>query len=257
MNKLNFSQVARSLKTSISKHSPEILTGIGIAGLITAGVLAVTETPKALKLIEEKKKELHVEKLKPVETVQTTWKCYIPAVATATVSTVCLIGASRVSSKRNAALATAYTLSEAALREYKEKVIETIGEKKEQNIREAIAKDRIENNPVSNQTVIITDKGNTLCYDMWSDRYFRSDIETIKRIVNDLNRRMRDENYVSLNEFYAEIGLKYTEPGNLMGWNISRGYIDIHFSSHLTDAGDPCLAIEFYVAPQYDYDKLY
>lgn len=257
MNKPNFSQVARSLKTSISKHSPEILTGIGIAGLITAGVLAVKETPKALRLIEEKKKEQHVEKLKPVETVQAAWKCYIPAVATATVSTACLIGASRVSSKRNAALATAYTLSEAALREYKEKVIETIGEKKEQNIREAIAKDRIENNPVSKQTVIITDKGNTLCYDLWSDRYFRSDIETIKRIVNDLNRRMRNENYISLNEFYGEIGLKPTEPGNLMGWNIDRGYLDIHFSSHLTESGDPCLAIEFYVAPQYDYDKLF
>lgn len=257
MNKLNFSQIARSVKASVSKHSPEILMGIGIAGLITAGVLAVKETPKALKLIEEKKKEEQVVRLTPKETVQTTWKCYVPAVVTAGCSVACLIGSSRVNSKRNAALATAYKISETALNEYREKVIETIGEKKELAVREAIAKDRIEKHPVSGQTVIITDKGNTLCYDMWSDRYFRSDIETIKRIVNDLNRRMRDENYISLNEFYTEIGLKSTEPGSLMGWNIDKGYLDIHFSSHLTDTGDPCLAIEFYVAPQYDYDKLY
>lgn len=257
MNKLNFSQIGRTIKTSISKHSPEILMGIGIAGLVTAGVLAVKETPKALRLIEEKKQEEQVARLTAIETVQATWKCYVPAVVTAGCSIACLVGSSRVNHKRNAALATAYKISEAALNEYREKVIETIGEKKELALREAIAKDRVEKNPVSSQTVIITDKGNTLCYDMWSDRYFRSDIEAIKRIVNDLNRRMRDENYISLNEFYSEIGLKSTEPGDLMGWNIERGYIDIHFSSHLDDTGNPCLAIEFYVAPQYDYDKLY
>ena len=41
------------LKTSIKKHSPEILTGIGIAGMITTTVMAVRATPKALILIEE------------------------------------------------------------------------------------------------------------------------------------------------------------------------------------------------------------
>ena len=43
------------LKTSIKKHSPEILTGIGIAGMITTTVMAVRATQKALILIEERK----------------------------------------------------------------------------------------------------------------------------------------------------------------------------------------------------------
>ncbi len=37
-----------SLKTSIKKHSPEILTGIGIAGMITTTVMAVRATPKII-----------------------------------------------------------------------------------------------------------------------------------------------------------------------------------------------------------------
>ena len=44
-------------KYFIGKHSHEILTGLGITGMLTSTVLAVTATPKALQLIEHKKKE--------------------------------------------------------------------------------------------------------------------------------------------------------------------------------------------------------
>ena len=45
------------LCTAARKHSPEILTGIGIVGMISTTVLAVRATPKALMLIEEKKRD--------------------------------------------------------------------------------------------------------------------------------------------------------------------------------------------------------
>ena len=147
------SKFIRGAKISISKHSPEILTGIGIAGMITTTFLAVRATPKALELIEEKKDELNnkqveerldkngdlrdykeITKLKFPDLFKATWKCYIPAAVTSVVSIACLVGASSVHIKRNAVLATAYQLSETALTEYKEKVIETIGEKKEEVI---------------------------------------------------------------------------------------------------------------------------
>ena len=116
---------------------PAVASGkasFGIAGMITTTVLAVRSTPKALKLIEEKKKEEGVDKLTPAETVKTAWKCYIPAMVLGATSVGCLVGASRVSLRRNAALATAYKLSETALTEYREQVVETIGEKKEQGL---------------------------------------------------------------------------------------------------------------------------
>ena len=37
----------------LGKHSPEILTGIGIAGLLSSTVLAVKATPKAIILRDE------------------------------------------------------------------------------------------------------------------------------------------------------------------------------------------------------------
>ena len=146
MNKPNMADLFKSVKMAVSQHSPEILTGIGIVGMITTTVLAVKATPKALTLIEEKKEELELypgDKLTPVETVKVTWKCYIPAAVTGATSVACLIGTSSVNLRRNTALATAYNLSATALTEYKEKVIESIGEKKEQTIRDKVAEERV------------------------------------------------------------------------------------------------------------------
>ena len=255
MNKSNLSKIVKGIRTSITKHSPEILTGIGIAGMITTTITAVRATPKALILIEERKEEIDVDKLTPIELIKTTWTCYIPAAITGGLSIICLIGASSVNARRNAAIATAYALSESALKEYQEKVIETIGEKKEQTVRDAIAKDKIDKNPVSSREVIITEKGNTLCYDALSGRYFKSDIDKLKKAVNELNRRMRDEMYISLNEFYYEIGLNPTSIGDNLGWNIDYGYIELKFSSQLTDDGNPCLVIDYQVTPRYDYNR--
>lgn len=255
MNKLNLSQLAKNVQTAVKKHSPEILTGIGIAGMITTTVMAVRATPKALILIEEKKNDEDTDKLTPVETVKAAWSCYIPAAVTGALSVACLIGASSVNVRRNAALATAYTLSESALKGYQEKVIETIGEKKEQSIKDSIAKDKLDKNPVGKREVIITEKGNTLCYDAVSGRYFRSDIDIIKKAINEINRNMLTDMYVSLNDFYYEIGLDNTKLGDDLGWNVNEGLIDLDFSSQLATDGTPCLVIDYCVAPRYDYHK--
>ena len=252
MPKHSLASIAKSVRTAMKKHSPEILTGIGIAGMITTTVMAVKATPKALILIEEKKDELETDTLNGKEIVKAAWPCYIPAAVIGSISVFCLIGASSTNLRRNAALATAYTLSESTLKEYQEKVVETIGEKKERDIREQVSKEKMIKNPV--REVILTEKGgNTICYDVISGRYFKSDRDTISRVVNELNRQMRDEMYVTLNDFYYELGLDATKMGDDLGWNIDKGYIELAFSSHLDANGTPCLVIDYQVAPVYDY----
>lgn len=253
MKSTDISKIIFTVESAARKHSPGILTGIGIAGMVTAAVMAVKATPKALVLIEGKKNEDKIEKLTPVDTVKAAWKPYIPAAVTGTLSIACLISASSVNARRNAALATAYTLSESALKEYQEKVVEAIGDKKERAVREAVAKDRLEKTPLVSKEVIITEKGNTLCLDYVSGRYFKSDIDTIKKAVNELNRRMRCEMYVSLNDFYHEIKLSPIGLGDELGWNIDKGYIDPVFSSQLAEDGTPCLVISYLVEPRYNF----
>lgn len=256
MSKEGLKRTIKSAGRVLTKYSPGILTGIGIAGMIGATFMAVKATPKALYLIETKKEESEVEELTPVETIKTCWKCYIPATLTTVLSAACLIGASTVSAKRNAALATAYSISEAALREYQEKVVEVIGEKKEKAVRDAVAKDQIERDPVTKSEVVIIDSNsNTLCYEPLSGRYFKSTIDKIKKAEIKLDRQMIQEMYVSLNDFYWEIGLDGTDLGDKMGWNLSKGYMDLSFSSQLADDGTPCAVIVYGIPPVYDYQN--
>lgn len=250
------------LSKAARKHSPEIFTGIGIAGMLSTTVLAVRATPKALMLIEEKKREKKFAGEQPeltkVEIVKTAWKPYIPAAVTGVASIACLVGASSVNARRNAALAAAYALSETTLADYKEKVVETIGEKKAQEVKDAIAKDKIDNDPVSRKEIVITDKGETLFYDSLSGRYFKSDYESIRSAVNTLNEQLLLDEYITLNEFYEAIGLDSIEPlGEQLKWRVrpdssDKGLIQLDFSSQLTDDMTPCAVIGFSNPPKYD-----
>ncbi len=242
-----------STKGFLTKHSPEILTGIGVTGMIASTVMAVKATPKAMILLEEAKMEKG-EDLKPVEVVKAAWKPYIPALVTGVISASCIIGASTVSYKRNAALATAYTITEKTLVRYRDKVIETIGEKKEKEIRDKVSQDEVNEKPVSNTQVIITGKGKSLLMDKMTGRYFYSDIDTIKRTVNELNRQMNYQDYVSLNEFYYAIGLEGIKTGDDIGWNVSRGLIELDFGTCLTENDEACITIDYAVIPKYGFD---
>ena len=263
MNTMQLKAIFTDLSKAARKHSPEILTGIGIAGMLSTTVFAVRATPKALMLIEEKKREKKFAGEQPeltkVEVIKVAWKPYIPAAVTGAASVACLVGASSVNARRNAALAAAYALSETTLADYKEKVIETLGEKKAQEVKDAIAKDKIENDPVSPKEIVITDKGETLFYESLSGRYFKSDYEAIRSAVNTLNEQLLLDEYISLNEFYEAIGLDSIEPlGEQLKWRVrpdssDKGLIQLDFSSQLTE-GTPCLVVGFRNAPRYDYE---
>lgn len=258
MNKQTVTNFFKGIKAAASDHAPEILTGLGVAGMITTVVLAVKATPKALDLIEDAEEEKG-EVLTRVETVKVAWKPYIPAAVTGVVSTACLIGASSVSVRRNAALTAAYQLSTTALAEYKEKVVETIGEKKEKAIHDKMAQDKVDNNPPSKNEIIFTGGGDTLCLDALSGRYFKSDKNKIEKAVNSLNFRMTGgmEMSISLNEFYDAIGLSRLPMGEELGWRTDKGLIDLHYGAVLTADNEPCMVIEHLMPPEYGFHKMW
>ena len=255
MNTESIMKAARSVERQLIKRSPEILTAIGISGFIFSAVTAVKSTPKAMRIIDQKEIDEN-RRLTKGEIVKATWRCYAGPVLTGTLSTGCIIGANRIGAKRHAAIMAAYTLSETALKEYQEKAVEVVGKKKEQEIRDAVAKEKLAQNPLSStKEVLVTGKGETLCYEPLSGRYFVSDIEDIRKAVNDLNREMRDSMYISLNEFFDALDIRHTDLGDSLGWNIEKGYIDLDFSTQLADDSRPCLVIGHHNPPFYGFDR--
>lgn len=262
MNKQTVTNLFKDLGRSIKSHSPEILTGLGIAGMITTTVLAVKATPTAIEKIKMDSRKNHdgdPYAYTKKEAIKSAWKYYIPAVVTGGVSVACLIGANSVHARRNAALATAYQLSTTALTEYKEKVVETIGEKKEKTIREKIAQDKVDKIQPNSSEVVIVGKGDVMFLEPVSMRCFWSDIEHVRKIINDLNYRMVTgmEEYISLSQFYDEIGLSHTVNSDDIGWSLGRdGQIDMDFIPATNEDGKPCLMLDYMVSPRYDYTKL-
>ena len=253
MRKPNINEAFKSLKRSTSKYSPQILTGLGIAGVVTTTVLAIKATPKAVKLVEEEAYE-RKEELTPMEVVKVTRKCYIPTAVSMATSIACLICANSVNTKRNAALAAAYKISETAFIEYKDKVVETIGEKKEKTVREKIAEDKVKNNPPTQNTIIMTDSGTELFLEPVSGRYFKSDMEKIRRIENECNKKMLHDinGYMSLNDFYDELGLEHSSIGYELGWN-SYNLLEIDYIPQLLEDDKLCVVLEYTTGPKYDY----
>lgn len=221
-----FTKLLEGIGQKASEYSPQILMGIGIAGSITATVLAVKATPKALQLIEAKKEEEGVEKLTVVDTVKSTWKCYIPTAVTMTASTACLISSCSVSTRRMAALATAYKVSETALieykealREYRDSVIETVGEESEKKIKENFVNKQSESDQVTNKTVIVSNADSYKCLEVQTGREFVTTYLELKTAEVNLKERILNDGYASLNEMYDELDIERTDTGYDVGWN--------------------------------------
>ena len=251
----------KKLNNEIAKHSPVILVCLGITGMVTTVVMASKATPKAKDILEalhEKQEEAEEENtkvMKVLKDVKAVTPVYIPSIIMGSVTIACIIGSYSISTKRTAALATAYGISERTLKEYQSKVVETIGEKKEEKIRDEIVKDKVKNDPPSNHEVICPGTGDMLCYDAVFGRYFTSNIEKLRKIANDLNRKLSREMYVSVNEFCDEIDIPHTRLGNDIGWNVDDD-IDFDFTSTITEDDRPCLIVNYDICPRFDFRNL-
>ena len=250
-------KIFRSIKDFAVKRGPELCIAAGIAGMVGSIIFTAKATVKARAVVEETKEELEVEELPKVEVIRRTWKYYIPAAASFVASAVLIIFADHEHNKRNAALGMAYAGLETTLNATKEKLFETVGEKKAQQITDAVAKEKMEKNPISNNEVVITGKGETLIYDAISGRYFKSNIEELRRVMNDLNKDLLSYDYVSLNEFYDRVHLQRIKLGDDLGWNMKDGYIEMVFSAQIAENDEPCIVLDYLVAPRYGYHDLF
>lgn len=144
----------------------------------------------------------------------------------------CIIGSSKASGKRTAAAVTAYSLTERAFSEYKDKVVEQMGVGKEQKIRDDMAQEKVANNPPSSKDVVILGPGYVLCCELFTGRYFRSNMETLKQAEVAIRRKITQDAYVALDEFYELIGLPYTSNSSYIGWDSDK-LMELKFTTTL------------------------
>lgn len=226
---------------------PETLIGVGIGGFISAAVMAGKASVKANQIIDDT--EYYENKdLSLSEKVKATWKCYIPTAIVVAGSTYAVLMGTNILNKKNASLmASAGALAE-TLNLYSDKVKEVVGEEKADEIRKEVAKERVARKAAGPKSYSNNDD-DVLCFDNISGSYFISNMAKLKDIEHELNKRMLNENYVLLNEYYEEIGLESCYIGSVMGWHIDRGFIDLDFDSMVTKDGKLALVVDHNVLP--------
>ena len=241
----------------IVDNSPVILTIVGVSGTLTTAFLTGKASLKVPDMIQEESVRRTQYREDPLlsktDTVKLVWKLYIPAVGAGVTTVSAIIFANRISTRRTAALALAYGLSEKASAEYKEKVLERLGVKKETAVRDEIAQDQVNKNPPGN--VIITNGGNVLFHDSLTGRYFESSVEAVKKAQNDVNYQILHNMYATLSEFYDKIGLAPTPYSEEVGWNTDN-LMEIGFSTVMTDDMRPCISLSYQVSPTRGYARL-
>jgi hypothetical protein len=232
--------IFKQVEKLVTQNSTSILTALGISGGITTTVLSAKAGYKSALIIEAYEQEygLLVTRREKIELV---WKYYIPAAISGGVSIASIIASTKISSRKTAAITAAYSLSEKAFLEYKDKVTETLGDKKEKKIRDEIAQDRVSSNPPSS---VVIGSGPILCCDLFTGRYFNSDMETLRKAQNDINAYLMRHDRAALSHFYDMVGLPHTSHSWDVGWTSDK-LLELEFSTVLSEDKKPCLAFEF------------
>ena len=266
---MSIKEIISSIGSEAKKHSPIILTGAAVGGVILTGISAFRAGFKAHDFIEEKRKDYiqTAEDDKPTkrQVIREEVVGLIPYVAPPIIfggaSIASMILSTKISSKRLAVMSAAYQMSEVAFMEYRDKVKELLGKSKDKKVRESIVQDKInETYPEAdkNSQIIITGNADVVCMDSFSGRYFKSTANAIDAANVALSKDILLEMFIPINDFYSKLNIPMVDLGDEFGWDVDDltpdGMLPIHISGGLIpETREPCLYIEYDVRPRRDF----
>lgn len=257
---MTFRQGLSAFGRGISRHLPDILAAIGVAGI---GATAYLSGKSALK-IDAILKETSEETLSKRTSIQIL-KAAAPAIGAGIASAACMIASARISGVRIKALNGAYISLQNNFRDYKLAAAGVAGSKVQEVIRDASK----EKNITFDGALGKNEDGELLYifYDEYSRRQFPSTLTDVMEAEYQLNRLFVKRGWATLNEFYRYLDIPGWESGDMLGWDICAGsefygyeWVDFVNTKHITENGDIWYSIEMPFEPTidgYDFDQDY
>lgn len=255
---MSISSIARRAGKVTADNAPAILTAIGVTGAITTAVLAGKASFKAAEIISQEQARMDLEEqshpLEFKEKAELTWKLYVPAVGTAVLTVAAIIASNRISTRRAAALASAYTVSQEFFKEYKKAVVDRIGKDKEKEVREDVARKAIEKNPPP--VIVQGQNGKCWIHDVYSEQMILSSPIDLDRAVNEINFQILNNGYATLSDFYTELGATHGNFAREIGWT-SPNKLELDIGSTRDPDGMPVLTLDFRTEPVREHGSRY
>lgn len=230
------------------KHSPTILFGAGVVGVVATAVMASKATLQLDSILQEnEKKQLQADdllehdarysekdhksdmaKLKTRLVVDVA-KLYTPAIILGVGSICALTGSHVILTKRNSGLVAAYAALDKGYSEYRQRVTALVGEEKERELRlgtdtREIAIDG--KNGTEVETIKTADFGKVSQYarlfsaetsNSW-DQHPEYNLVFLRCQQQYANDRLQTRGHVLLNDIYDALGFDRTKAGAVVGW---------------------------------------
>jgi hypothetical protein len=245
----------RASKVAVD-NAPTILTAIGVTGAITTAILTGKASFKASEIINREQARHDLEEqshpFTPKEKFLLVWPQYIPAAATAAMTVAAIVCSNRISTKRAAALASAYTVSQEVLERYKDKVAKVLGEAEAKKVHDEVAKDVAAKNPPP--ATVLIGGGEHVCwvYDDYTDRWFKSSHMDLERAVIDINLQLANEGTATLADFYRILGVTHAAIYDEVGWTHEKK-LEVEIGSTKMDDNTLAYTLNFRTVPVRGY----
>jgi len=242
----------------LQKHSPEILLGAGLVGVVATVVMASKATLKANDIVEETNRQLTEVKLvadhdanfddgkyteedeakdKAIIYIQTGLKfakLYGPAISIGALSLTAILASHGIMTNRQASLMAAYNLISETYRQYRNRVVEDFGEDVDKNyhlglkvekLTETVTDEEGKKTKVKTTKKVVYDPKAKSIYSRFFDEsnpMFRSDRILNKAFLISQQNYMNDvliiRGHLFLNEVYEALGFPHTKEGAIVGW---------------------------------------
>lgn len=257
------------LGMKVIKHSPEILMGLGVTGIVTGTVLACKSTLKVGPLMHEH--EVDISQIKHthammgidsepeygysyrkeithryVKTGVELIKLYSPAISVGVTGLACVLCSHDILKKRNLALTAAYNVVSGHFAEYRGRVRDELGEEKDRYFLGGEKETEFEyDNPDPNSKkkklkgkAKIVDPNGFSQYARYFDDASREwqsvpeyNLMFLKSRQAMFNNQLHANGHVFLNEVYDALDIPRTKEGAIVGWVKGHGddFIDFGF----------------------------
>ena len=213
--KINWKAVPEAFKLlgKLSKeHAPSILVGAGVVGFGVTCYLVAEAAPKAETAIERAEETVE-ENIDEPERIDI-WKkvkivapYYWKAGISGGLTLGCFLTAHKVNLLRLSSLGSMYAIARSDLKELKDKIVQTDGEKKLDTLQNSICQDKRER--ANYDDIYDTGYGDVIFIDDYTGQVFKSSIPAVRNAIIELNAKLQEDGEAELSEFLYDLGLKF------------------------------------------------
>ena len=242
-------------KLFLKRNSSTILTCMGAVGVIATALSAIKETPKAMRIIEEREKEKG-DKLTKFETFKVAAPVYIPSMVLCGSTLACIFGSNILNKKQQASLMSAYALINNSYKQYRDTTKEVCGEETHNKIMQAITQLHYDDNDL-----ILKEDKKMLFFDFYSLQQFYAKVDDVMAAEEKVNELFETRGFVSIGEFYDMIpGVVGADVDYYLGWSKNMGHylygynkVEFNHKPIFLDDGTECCVITYTFEPTTDY----